>query len=358
MPIRTYTWKNGKLKLKDVFKKENNLYTRIYSLYNFYKDINAKEYINLRALSYISVTLNTAGQGISDGDKNIFTCYDQPDYSQYAGAFGGRTPVDYFNYYTTTGLHVLESSTETIDGVTKQTYYDSYNSYGFPTQVRTVLSSGKTQQATYKYPVDLAGTTIYNEMINRNIVSPVVETKEYVNGSFTNFHRTQYGMNHPANANLIAPVSEDYQSGSQNAPETRITYNRYDAKGNLSYISKDNADQVVYLWGYNYLYLIAEIKGATYTEVEAAAKTVFSVASIDALSALATPNETKLTDGSLQKALPNALVTTYTYKPLVGMLSMTDPHGVVTKYDYDSFGRLIKVTQADKVIETYDYHYK
>jgi len=32
MPIRTYTWKNGKLKLKDVFKKENNLYTRIYSL--------------------------------------------------------------------------------------------------------------------------------------------------------------------------------------------------------------------------------------------------------------------------------------------------------------------------------------
>ena len=77
---------------------------------------------------------------------------------------------------------------------------------------------------------------------------------------------------------------------------------------------------------------------------------------------IAAKNDLNTTDmttiNSLRAKLPNALVTTYTYKPLVGMATMTDPRGVVTKYDYDGFGRLIKVTQADKVIETYGYHYK
>jgi len=59
-----------------------------------------------------------------------------------------------------------------------------------------------------------------------------------------------------------------------------------------------------------------------------------------------------------ERALPNAIVTTYTYKPLVGILTMTDPRGAVTKYDYDAFGRLIRVTQAEKAIGWYDYHYK
>ena len=92
--------------------------------------------------------------------------------------------------------------------------------------------------------------------------------------------------------------------------------------------------------------------------MEAAVKSVFSVTSVDALAALPIPNETKLQDGSLQKALPNALVTTYTYKPLVGITTMTDPHGITTKYDYDAFGRLSKVTHIDKAVESYEYHYK
>ena len=63
-------------------------------------------------------------------------------------------------------------------------------------------------------------------------------------------------------------------------------------------------------------------------------------------------------DGNLQDALPNALITTYTYKPLVGIATMTDPRKVKTEYDYDTFGRLKKVTQAGKEIEWYDYRYK
>lgn len=60
--------------------------------------------------------------------------------------------------------------------------------------------------------------------------------------------------------------------------------------------------------------------------------------------------------------LPNAQVTTYTYKPLVGIASMTDPRGVCTYYEYDTFGRLIRLyykeNETEKTIQSYDYHYK
>lgn len=75
----------------------------------------------------------------------------------------------------------------------------------------------------------------------------------------------------------------------------------------------------------------------------------------------------KAKDGSLQKALPKALVTTYTYKPLVGILTYTDSSGITTYYDYDSFGRLketyiykdnIVSTANKQTIQKYDYHYQ
>jgi len=140
--------------------------------------------------------------------------------------------------------------------------------------------------------------------------------------------------------------------------EPRVTCT-YMTNGNLSTFNKDNAENIVYLWGYNGQYPVAEIKNATLAEVNAVMNTVFGVANADSLSALVTPNETKLRDGSLQKALPNALVTTYTYKPLFGMTSVTDPRGVVTYYDYDSFGRLQTIKDMNNnIIENYDYHYK
>ncbi|GHT59968.1 hypothetical protein AGMMS50239_07850 [Bacteroidia bacterium] len=80
---------------------------------------------------------------------------------------------------------------------------------------------------------------------------------------------------------------------------------------------------------------------------------------MDVLSAQTTPNETKLQDGSLQSALPNALVTTYTYKPLVGIKTATDPRKVKITYEYDAFGRLQYIKDnAGKTIENYEYHYK
>jgi YD repeat-containing protein len=73
------------------------------------------------------------------------------------------------------------------------------------------------------------------------------------------------------------------------------------------------------------------------------------------------PNEAKLKDGSLQQALPNAQVTTCTYKPLVGVTSITEPDGTTPYYEYDGLGRLTAAYILNDGIKEYlqdlDYHY-
>lgn len=54
----------------------------------------------------------------------------------------------------------------------------------------------------------------------------------------------------------------------------------------------------------------------------------------------------------------DALMTTYTYDPLIGKTSETDPNGRTTYYEYDSLGRLVKVCDHDEnILQEYEYNY-
>ena len=146
-----------------------------------------------------------------------------------------------------------------------------------------------------------------------------------------------------------------------NPLETRISYT-YDTKGNTTRITKDNAEKVVYIWSYNFQYPIAEIKGATSSEVSLALG--FDVSGIEMVrlgSNFAPDVNGENIGGRLRRSFKDKpiLITTYTYKPLIGIESVTDPRGLKTTYEYDSYGRLTAIRDHNgKVVNNYNYNYK
>ena len=121
------------------------------------------------------------------------------------------------------------------------------------------------------------------------------------------------------------------------------------------------------IWGYNDNYQVVIGENVEYevlnTAVSAACGGIleyFLATSIGDLNTTEQKNQWKAFNTALRNdaSLSNALITTYTYIPLVGMSSMTDPSGITTYYEYDSFGRLI-YEKDDKanIVKQYDYHY-
>ena len=141
-------------------------------------------------------------------------------------------------------------------------------------------------------------------------------------------------------------LNANYSGSSFEEAEQVLSYS---ANGNPLEVVDQSGMHTVYLWGYNDRYLIAEVKNATYSTVQAAMIALSN--DVDALRTYPT--------------LANSMVTTWTYKPLVGVTSQTDPSGMTTYYDYDGLGRLKEVyryegnvvsTSNKRVLNQYNYH--
>ena len=106
----------------------------------------------------------------------------------------------------------------------------------------------------------------------------------------------------------------------------------------------------IYLWGYSYQYPVAEIRNASWEQVESI------IGDAEAFAAAEIPDGMLL--ARLRTELPSAQVTVYTYEPLVGITSSTDPRGHTTYYEYDDVGRLVRVKEGEKTTTLYKYHYR
>jgi YD repeat-containing protein len=260
-------------------------------------------------------------------------------------------------YYNNIGTWITQSKqTETNysgndSSVTVNNFYYTNILHKQITKKEQLLSNGDTLTYNYKYPTDYQSIESYNQynsMVGRNILDPIIERTTFKKSStILEDQITNYQFWN--DTSFLAPVTVQ-AAFLGSTMETRLQFNGYDANGNLLEQQKASDVKEVYLWGYLGQYPVAKILNTTY-----------SVASTHITqSVLDNPPDDATLRAQLNnlRSIPGALVTSYTYKPLVGITSVTDPQGKTSYYEYDAFNRLKDIKDLNgNMIKTYDYHY-
>lgn len=225
----------------------------------------------------------------------------------------------------------------------------AYNSDGLLCQKSRSVNAG-VKHVSYKYPSDFP-TGVYQTMTDKHVLSPVVEEKEEleIGNLLLPLWRDCYSYVplKGGTERYFGPEKVERSIGG-GALKEKIVCLRRDARGNPVHL-RENGNDVVYLWGYHYRYLVAEIKNATAAQVER------YLGDIDSFAAADIPDLQRL--AQLRALLHDGLVTTYTHNP-IGVTSVTDPSGKTTYYQYDHQGRLSSERDSrGEIRKMYDYRY-
>lgn len=281
---------------------------------------------------------------------NIYTPYVDGEYNYYT--IVRSVMYDREIMFTYRNLIQKTDSFFTSTGPYANVEYYDYN--GNDLLINDSYMANWLKSTSYTYPSSSSASSMENELTNRNMMAIVLQQKTKVTSSSSidvSGYKTDYSLYNVGGSTMMLPsqlyqLNASYSGSSFEVAEQVLSYS---ANGNPIEVVDRSGMHTVYLWGYNDRYLIAEIKNATYSTVNAA----LNALSND-VSALRT-----------YPSLANSMVTTWTYKPLVGVTSQTEPSGMTTYYDYDGLGRLKEVyryennvvsTSNKRVLNKYKYH--
>jgi YD repeat-containing protein len=181
-----------------------------------------------------------------------------------------------------------------------------------------------------------------------------IETRR--GGELIGVQKTNYTAGDPVNPQINVPgflrhVDNISAAKGSDPLEAKVRFLSYDVFENPLELKQENGNVVSYIWGHGKTQPIAKIENATYTQIAAALGITVAT-----LKGYTESNITAL--NSLRTLLPNAMVTTYTYLPLIGVKTITDPRGYTMQYEYDAFGRLKQVKDmAGNILSENQYHY-
>jgi len=288
----------------------------------------------------------------------------------------------YYNSYVSTGKRILNGETvkeyenglETLAS-TKNYFYNNL-SHIQPTSITSINSKGNIFKTKIEYSqdIDIGSRTIAEQALidgHRLAVPIKTEIFKKEEGYPEQLLSTQRINYKDWGNNVILP--EFIKSAKENgALENRIEYKDYYSNGNVKELSKTDGAHIVYLWGYEKQYPIAKIENATFSQVESAIATLpSSYNTLEEIQSRSDADDDRTIGSSgkegdlrtalndLREVLPNAMVATYTYDPLIGITSVTDPKGYTMYYEYDNFNRLKHVKDASgNILSKSEYHYK
>ncbi|WP_108840583.1 PKD domain-containing protein [Aquimarina sp. Aq78] len=258
--------------------------------------------------------------------RNVLSKKTEIDYYHKIGEPFKASVVQY-KYQYNNDLQVIK---EELDG---RLYAD--NEQAIEAKNYSIRPNGKHVEIRYTYPVDhQSQNTTLATLHNNNQVALPISKKVYTNGTLI---QGQY-MNYDTRGNTIATYRHNkgkatHQFIAGHIPSDYELYEQYTIEaGKPVEVQRKKGLPTAILWDVTYNYMLAKLVGVTKIELDEI------TAAIDLKSI--TDSSLNTIYNNLRTALPNAMVSTYTYDPLVGVTSMTDPEGYTTYYQYDDMSRL------------------
>ena len=273
--------------------------------------------------------------------------FDYDWFSYYGNS--GTFRIGFVNNPVSAGSYLMTKKVVTKDGITT-TENTTYNAYGLVASQS--FTGAKPHTTTITYP-ESGHSSIENLLCSRHMYSCVMKSLTKSTG-YIPYDVSGYMLDYTDSGSGILPNKLSNQSvvnGVSCGFEEELQVTSYSANGNPLEVLDRSGMYTTYVWGYDDRYLVAEVKNARLSTVNSA---------LTALSGNVAGLRT-------HSSLSNAMVTTWTYLPLVGITSQTDPSGVSTYYDYDGLGRLKEiyryqgnvVSAANKrILNQYNYHTK
>ncbi|WEK70992.1 MAG: hypothetical protein P0Y62_05400 [Candidatus Chryseobacterium colombiense] len=368
---KNFDYKRGNLIRQTVY---DNSLRKLSEVENEYSYENFEEYTGVRF-----VKPNSIYNGTSENYPKTFSVYQSSltngnscmqcnsNYSSPKSFWGGLplevgapsfVPVPVFETYGWTKLASTKTKNYFYDnGVQRMTEKNEsfiYNSLNKQlAQHNITTEEGSALLTKYFYHT---GNSVYSQ----NRISEIEKIESYKDGKLQGTQKINYSNSWPNNVSYLS--NQIQASFGSAALETQVTYDLYDAKGNiLQYTTKEGVPTSI-IWGYSGTQPIAKIIGLPYSAVSGLAANSIEASDADASNP---SNEAALISAldSFRNlpALANLQVSTYTYDPLIGVTSVTPPSGVREIYIYDSANRLKEIRQGStsgKVIKEFKYNYK
>ena len=255
--------------------------------------------------------MSKVGDGVSLYSNQIYSGVVYPVEKTQTSYDGGKTSVTVYNY--------------------------SYDSFFQPTQTTVIYPDGQkeTEVISYSATPGMRGVP--------------VEIRHYDNTGDVD------GMKRAFRIENRAQVERIYALAPGSGYYLKATFG-YDAKDNLSYSMMNDAPQVVYLWGYDNQYPVAEIRDTDYATV----CTALGEAVITTLqgSTDASYIRQRITELRAHPSMKKAQVRGFIHSPLIGVTEITEADGLTIKYNYDYLGRLKGTTDPTGFQNSYyDYNY-